>query len=401
MQQLVKIIRVAFVLSISSMRAWGSRSIVIIISIALGISSVLLTRGMLRAMDNEQMRIMNGNGGITTIWVEKERARTPKNKVMFGRSPGLLPRQIEWACKNIPGIAFSVPRVSFTKNISCGNVSFREYGLAVNTHYSTTYVKSALLDGRFVTQTEYENADQVCLLGQRFREQFFGETGQWKGKKISIDGVLFEVVGILGGNYDWTYHLTLTAYWNNFASHGTSLPQCEFMCDDTSSIRSVEASLNEYLLKEHRGIKDFNISNALELRQELINNQKTGRIITIGMGMLALALAIIGIVNVFLAVLNERIREIGVYKALGSSNAIVFFQFFLESVLLALAGGTLGVLIGNLLLNLPFLPWKGVVLPADYVITIGSAIAAGLMAGLLPAVVAARFSPARSIGHFA
>ena len=396
----VKPIRIALKLAFSSIRAYGSRSIVIVFSIALGITSVLMTRGILRGMDKEQENTMNRNGGITTIWLDREKPHGAKEKMLFGRSPGILPEQIDWACKNIPGIAFSVPRIVGHADISYGNASYEKRFVAVNHHYAPTYIRESLAEGKFFSEKEYEEGAKVCMMGQIFRERFFGESGSWEKKKISINGVLFEVIAIINGDYEWSLFLPLTAYWTNFGMKRSPLPKCEFMCTDTSAILSVQKALDDYLFMAHRGIRDYTLDNALNLRKELIANQKLSRIITIGMGLLALVLAVIGIVNVFLAILNERIREIGMYKSLGSSNTDIFLQYFLESILLALLGGCIGIVAGSFLLNLPFLPWKGVLKLSDYFLTIGAAMLAGVASGLLPAIVASRFSPAKAIGHF-
>ncbi|MFH0920839.1 MAG: ABC transporter permease [Fibrobacterota bacterium] len=398
MKPLLKTLRIAFRLAWDDMRANPGRSVIIALSLFSGIASVLITLGVLRAMNLEVQKQLEYNGGLKMIYYEITKPRNAREKVRFGMSPGLLPAQVERMEREIPGLEFAIPRAYFHADASYGNASYSVVDNAAGFHYQETYMSRILKEGRFITEKEMEQAANVCIIDSALASKFFRKS-RWLGKKIALNKVPLEVVGVIANDqYEDIVFYPIPVYWKNFASRSTPLKKCDFRCKREEDVLKVKAEMEALLLQQHRGVRDFELGSMVELLKESEGQRRMAKIVMVGVGLIALLLGIVGIVNVFLSLINDRVRDIGMLKAIGSSNADIFLQHIIESLLLSLVGGGLGLWGGALLSKSSLLPWPGLLVQSDYLMAMGTACLAGVIAGLIPAWVASRLSPAKAIG---
>ena len=395
MRELLRTFRIASRLALFNIRSNLGRSAIICFSLFLGIASVLIMMGILRAMDKENQENLEANGGITTIYVETKPPETNEDKRTFGMSPGLLPEQLDRLASAVPGIRFSIPRSFKETKVSYGMVSQKGIYIAVNDHYQEIYLNKVLVEGRFFTEREYNGAASVCLIGEELRDFLFGKE-PWQAKKIFIDGVPFQVIGILMKERGGTF-IPITAYWKYFTSSSEPLRKCEFVCNHVEDVPRVKRDIETFLFQQHRGIRDFTVDTAVEWQQEAAQQMAMIKLVIVIIGCIALLLGSIGIVNVFLSILNDQVRALGMQKALGGTDADLFAQQIMEALVLSIAGGGLGILGGSLFARLPILPWPGLLLFSDYVMAMGVSCGVGAAAALLPAFIAARLSPAEAM----
>ena len=256
----------------------------------------------------------------------------------------------------------------------------------------------SLRQGRFITEEEFKQIKPVCIIDSVLAAKFFRDS-PWIGNKIAFNNVPMEVVGILSSeNWDHVVHYPIPLYWKHFASRSTPLKKCDFMCKSEADVPRVKAAMETLLLRQHRGVRDFELNSMVEILAQEEQQRRIARRVMISVGTITLLLGMVGIVNVFLSLIHDRVREIGMLKALGSSNGDIFLQHLLEALLISFVGGALGVAGGTLLSRASFLPWPGLLLPADYFLAMGAACTAGVLSGLIPAWVAARLTPAKAIG---
>jgi putative ABC transport system permease protein len=282
--------------------------------------------------------------------------------------------------------------------------SSRIYLMGCDRDYLTKDVQALIPEGRMPDQAEFERGDAVALVGSTLAEKWGtladGRGEDVVGSRLNIGGVSFEVVGTFKfKRNNWGRNGTTVAIpwqaWNRFFQGGSGkLGEVQLRIEDPEKTESGIAKLRTIFLGLHRGAEDF-----LFQQFDFLANMATmiGNIsLLFGLvAALSLAVGALGIFNTMLAGLNDRIREIGVRKALGARPFQIAVQFLAESVVLCTFGGIGGVALGAL--PSIFGDWlqKAVSVRPEFTLmpvlgAMGLAISIGVLAGLWPAIRAAK-----------
>ncbi len=272
--------------------------------------------------------------------------------------------------------------------------------------------------GRFISESDTGERNQVCVLGWQIASRL-GENGRL-GQSLRIGDQLFQVVGILNRqdlsntaetqftmqNLNDTIFFPLDVIesdsrTNNPSSYDT-LPLSEIIVriHSTDQISTAATLIRRSLEIAHNGVDDFQLIIPLEL---LAQSQRIQHIFNIVLGIIAaLSLIIggIGIMNIMLANISERIKEIGLRRAVGASPEHILAQFLSEAVLLTFTGGLLGI-IGGICLSLvigSLTEWPITFSMPGLIVPLVVAILIGLFFGLYPAKKASRIDPITALG---
>jgi putative ABC transport system permease protein len=167
--------------------------------------------------------------------------------------------------------------------------------------------------------------------------------------------------------------------------------------DSSSAARVVTAILNS----THHNTPDFSVTIPAELLAEQQRSQTIFTYVMVAIAAISLLVVGIGIMNIVLATVLERTREIGIRRATGARRSDIIRQFLLESVLISIGGGCVGIAFGYFLswLIAKGADWKTIVTPASIVIAFGVSVVVGVVFGIYPARKASRIDPIEALRY--
>jgi putative ABC transport system permease protein len=266
----------------------------------------------------------------------------------------------------------------------------------------------SLTQGRFFRAEDLEDNRRVCILGWNVRQRLFPHGENPLDGVVSIDGQLYPVIGVLenrdvptGTNQavqvrdvNNDIYVPLLAGTLALASE-VRVDEVVIRVKDAGEVVTVSRLARSVLARIHHEVSDFEII----VPQELLNqSQRTQRIFNIVMGSIAgisLLVGGIGIMNIMLATVTERTKEIGIRRALGASRWDVLKQFLAETSVLTVTGGMIGVIFGAAASRLIHtqVGWRTVVAVDAVLVAFFVSVLAGIIFGMYPAYKAAHMNP--------
>ncbi len=272
-----------------------------------------------------------------------------------------------------------------------------------------TLQKNEIAEGRFYSWLDEEDARKICVLGGGAKRELFPLESAI-GKDVRVGKVLLTVIGVLdrqfsGGELEGfkindrntdVYVPLSTSLIRYPPDLGESiLHRIVVHLPDVTELRAFGNVIERTLYRRHHEVSDFEVIIPEELLKQ---HQQTQRIFNIVMGTIAsisLLVGGIGIMNIMLASVLERTREIGVRRALGARQSDIARQFLAEATLLSLSGGVIGVILGIVLAKVISLyaNWDTAVSVWSILIAVGVSVGVGIIFGYLPARRAAKLDP--------
>jgi putative ABC transport system permease protein len=265
----------------------------------------------------------------------------------------------------------------------------------------------ALASGRFVADADVADAKRVIVLGHEIRELLFPYDDP-VGSGVRIADEWYSVVGALepreisrqGGRMSGR-NLNRVAFvpLSSMPRERGRLDEIAVRIDDPEKVRDSARLIESVIRRRHRGALDFE----LLVPQELLAGYERARFqfnVVVGtVAALSLLVGGIGIMNIMLANVTERIREIGIRRSLGASRDDITRQFLAEALVLTTVGGVAGVLLGFVLATSisSYAGWPTAVSVRAVLAALALAAATGIGFGLYPAMQAARSSPVEAL----
>ncbi|MCY4533983.1 MAG: ABC transporter permease [Bryobacterales bacterium] len=405
-------------MGIGSLLAHKLRTLLTMLGMIFGVGAVVAMLSITEGARQEMIRYIDLLG-VNNIVVEASEAPDRDTLIEVRQvSPGLTFRDARAIMANTPNIASLSERKTFepTSLLPSMDGDFPTL-IGVQPNYTDIYSMS-LIEGRFFTPEEHARSAPVCVLGERAKISILGY-GNAVGKYVKVNEVWLHVIGVTapqataeseveGLEADDRSNVILAplnSVMRRFEDNNSYLKdeidgiyiRVESEADPIETSQIVRAILNT----THNGASDFSVLVPADLLAQREQQQLVFQIVMICIAGISLLVGGIGIMNIMLATVLERTREIGIRRAIGARQRDIVRQFLIEAVMISILGGLIGIAagFGGSKIIAAIAGWATVVTVISIVVSFGVSVFIGLLFGIYPAMQAAKLDPIEAIRY--
>ncbi|MCU1684877.1 MAG: peptide transporter permease [Amycolatopsis sp.] len=307
-----------------------------------------------------------------------------------------------------PDVKAASPVVTTTATATYGQTSYDISSVTGTEPAYFTTTNRAVADGSLFTSEDLTSARKVVVLGPTTATSIFG-TAEPVGKDVLLNSIQFTVIGVLQAkgstglqDADDVAIAPLTAVQNSLTGYG-SLNQIAVQATTADSVSLAQTEVTAILNARHEirlgGTPDYQIQNSAQLLATRTSATSTFTVLLAAVAAISLLVGGIGVTNIMLVTVTERIREIGIRKAIGAPRSAILGQFLAEATMLSLFGGLLGVLIGVVGSRFTIDGIVPVIVPSSIFLAFAVSALIGLFFGSYPANRAASLRPIDALRH--
>lgn len=308
----------------------------------------------------------------------------------------------------IPSVVSGSPVVMLNERVPVGDGKERDIQI-LGTYPEYLRVRNlVVVSGRFFDEQDAQAHNKVGLITEKMAQDIYGSTDAAVGKIIKLSGLPFTIIGTFrervntfGESEVTTNTLVIPYTVSRYFTDTPTVKLLYFSVADSSMVEPVTDQIKKVIQSRHRSESVYNVTNLTQLVKVAEKAADALTYMLLGVAAIVLLVSGIGIMNIMLATVSARIREIGIRKALGATRREIQFQFLSEAILISVGGGLIGVVIG---LALPYsvrflteyrIPISG--LSAIVAIVVSSLV--GVLFGTVPATRAAKLDPVESLRY--
>ncbi len=343
-------------IAINSLKVNKMRSALTSLGIIIGVSAVIIMLAIGQGASKKVQENMESMGS-NMLTIRSASVKTSGVSQGMGSRPSLTTKDAIAIEKNIDGVDAVAPVSSESKQVMYGNQNWS------TTVYGTTpqylYIKNYEVEsGRSFTMEDVKNSAKVALIGSTVASEVFGDVSP-VNKVLRIGNVPFKVLGVLKtkgstGPFDEDDLIFIPITTAQKKLFGVSFPGTVKMIvvkgEDADTLNDVEKEVEGFLAFRHNIGKnqtnDFEIRNSAEFQEKMKSTVNTFAILLASIASVSLLVGGIGIMNIMLVSVTERTKEIGIRMAIGARASDIRWQFLIESFMLSMIGGLIGVVTG-------------------------------------------------------
>jgi putative ABC transport system permease protein len=390
-----------------AIRSHRLRSFLTMLGILIGVAAVMLTVGLGKGAQNQVRDQISKLGSNLLIVSPGSTTTTTGVRGGRGTASTLTTRDaVTLSDKSVaPDIAAVAPVSTTSTSLTAGTTNWTSSVVGTTPDWLSVRARS-LASGRFITADDLSSARQVMVIGTTTAQELFGARSPI-GQLVSANGSSFTVVGVLNtigasttADEDDQAVIPQTTFASRISTSAnrSSISTLYIEAASQGALSAAYQEADAALLTGHgvtTAAADFTISSQQSLLSTATSTDRTLTVLLGGIAGISLLVGGLGVMNIMLVSVTERIREIGLRKALGATPAAVRRQFLVEASGLGVSGGVIGVVLGLVgAVVLPhFLDQPVLVSPLAAVGAVAVSLLIGVVAGVYPAARAARLAP--------
>jgi len=430
-----------FYLAIEGIVANKLRAFLTALGIIFGVAAVVamlaIGSGAQKAI-LEQMKLIGANSIIIKSFVDKENKEgeesASEEESSQGKrkwSPGLTIKDLKAIKSIVPTIDLAGGEISMKQSVIGGGIQGKSNCIGIEPSFFQLN-NLDIDEGNNFSSSHMLNGNAVCIIGKTIQAKYF-KGGNPIGKKIKVGNNWLTVIGVIKRriatkenleklglqDYNGNIYIPLKTVLVRFKDRGKiksedinrgnedydanhnyhQLDRVVLRIDDSKNLQATADVVGRYLERKHNKIKDYEIEIPELLIQQQQKTQETFNIVLAVIAGISLLVGGIGIMNIMLASVLERIKEIGIRRSLGARKEDIVLQFLFEAVFICFLGGLVGIALGVITSKLiaqsadipTVISWWSIAL------SFGVAFLVGLVFGLFPAKRASEYDPIKAL----